>query len=311
MISSPGIIKYREELSAADIVPLGKFSSIAKDLVNQCNSNAYVFVNQPGLRKQDFTIYKKEFISLQTYIFSSSTALDLGRIEVPSNDTFGELIDYTSEKCNIDKFISLDGNNTDSFEPYIDTATRVIRIDYPKLPEEKELRSQIIAKHDKFLRSVLAQIPSPAQTIVYTALEPGEPVIYGAPVDNSPIFPEIFRDPSKLNEVEKNNHDLGIPPQFNKPRAKFQKTEPAYVSLFDSQFITENYDLLRLILSSLVGFLVLQLVFHKSKPAVERPEQSPRSSKKPTEPTNAKSPVVSASSSTVDNKAGKRSVESS
>lgn len=114
--SSPGIIGYREEIDAVESLSLERFSVISKELLGQCNSDAYVFINQPGLRKQDFSTYKKEFISLQRYIYSASTALDFESVQLPSNDTFNQLINYVNGECKIDKFISVEGNKTNGFE---------------------------------------------------------------------------------------------------------------------------------------------------------------------------------------------------
>lgn len=234
--------------------------------------------------------------------------MDLERVESLPSDTYDELIDYVTEKCKIDKAISVRGNDTNSFEPYIDTAKRVIRIDYPVLPENKELRRQAISDFDKFLRTVLAQVPSPAQTVLYTAL--GESVPNDSQSDRTPIFAEIFRHPSKMEEMEKNNHDLRVPREFNQHRPKFAKPEPAYVSLLDSQFISENYDLLRLILTSLGGFLVLQLVLARTKPTTVKKKQS-KTKAEQIEPKSPRPSTISDTSTAQEDKAGKLKLSSS
>lgn len=280
---------------------LDRFSVISKELLGQCNSDAYVFINQPGLRKQDFSTYKKEFISLQRYIYSASTALDFESVQLPSNDTFNELINYVNGECKIDKFISVEGNKTNGFEEYIDTAKRVIRIDYPILPEHPELRRKAISDFDKFLRTVLAQVPSPAQTIVYTAIEPGNLVVD----DSIPIFPEIFRDSSMMQEIEKNDHDLRAPRDFNPPRPKFARAEAPYLSVFDSQFIAENYDLLKLIFTSLFGFLLLQFVIPRKETIKTRARPSSKPDKSPAELKQDKRLANSAGSTHNEDKPGK------
>lgn len=241
---------------------LESFSEISKDLLGKCNSDAYVFINQPGLQRSDFSRYKKEFMSLQRYIYSASTAINFETIDVPTNETFDGLISFVQNTCNAREIVSVRGNDADSFEAYVDAARRVIRIDYPMLPEDKELRREAIAAHDQFLRTILAQIPSPAQTVIYTGLQPASHSDSGS-LNTASIFPEIFGDPSRVQEVEKNDHDLKIPRNFNEHRPKFPKTNAEYISIFDTKFISDNFHLLHLIVTSLVGFLVLQLLFPK------------------------------------------------
>lgn len=248
-----------------DSLELEKFRSISKQLLSQCNSDAYVFINLPGITANDFSDYKEEFISLQRYIYSASTALSFERIESPSNDTYDELMDFASERCKIEKFLTVDGNDTSSFEPYIDSAKRVVRIDYPMLPDGKRLRREAIARFDKSLRSILAQIPSPAQTVILSSIEPCMAPERTSGVPAKPIFPEILLDPSRRYEIEKNDRDLKVPRNFNEHRPRFAEPESRYISVFDSEFISNNYDLIRLITTSLIGFLLIQLFVFKSR----------------------------------------------
>lgn len=241
-----------------------RFTEISKELLGKCNSDAYIFVNQPGISKLDFLDHKREFNSLQRYIHSSSTALKFEKVEVPQNETFDTLIEYVKDRCKIDKVIKLRGNSSENFDPYIDVERRVIRIDYPILPKAKEMRRKAINDYDKFLRMILAQIPSPAQTVIFTSLEPGKVSRHEA-VTPIQIFPELFLEPSRKLELEKNDHNMNIPPTFNEHRTKYSQMSSDYVSIFDSKFISDNYDLIRLIITALIGFLILQVLLPKRK----------------------------------------------
>lgn len=201
---------------------------------------------------------------MQRYIHSSSTAIKFERVEVPLNETFDTLIEYVKDRCRIDKVIELRGNHSENFDPYIDVERRVIRIDYPILPEAKELRRKAINDYDKFLRMILAQIPSPAQTVIFTSLEPGKVSKHEA-MTPMQIFPELFLEPSRKLELEKNDHNMDIPPTFNEHRTKYPQMSSDYVSIFDSNFISDNYELIRLIITALIGFLILQVLLHKRK----------------------------------------------
>lgn len=231
-----------------------------KEHINHCTSKAYVFVNQPGIRKLDFFYYKKNFIFLQRYIFESSSAIKFEKVDLLPSDTFDDLITYVQDTCHIDEIIKIRGNETDDFEPYIDVNSRILRIDFPALPENSSKdREFAIESYDKFLRYVLAQIPSPQISVIYTSLEPHmvDPSESVIPIE---IFPEVFRN---KNKVEKNDRKSEINPSFNEPRPKFKEMSSKYISIFDSDFVEENYTLLQLIVTTLVGFILFEFIFHR------------------------------------------------
>ncbi|QLQ80716.1 hypothetical protein HG537_0E00690 [Torulaspora globosa] len=134
------------------------------------------------------------------------------------------------------------------------------------LPEDQDLRRQAIADFDKSLRTVLAQIPSPAHTVILTAVGPSQAPDTSLTAPARPIFPEVLLDPAKRQEIEKNDHDLKIPPHFNEHRPKFSEPQTPYMTAFDSEFISKNYNLISLIVTSLIGFVVIQILI---KPTIQ------------------------------------------
>lgn len=210
--------------------------------------------------------------------------MSFDRVDTPSNATFSELIEYVSEQCGIDKFLVIQGDDSDDYEPYIDAARRILRIDFPMLPEDQDLRREAIIEFDKSLRTVLAQIPSPAHTVILTAIAPSEAPDRSVSRSPRPIFPELLRDPARRQEIERNDHDLKIPRQFNVHRPKFSEPQPRYMTAFDSEFISKNYNLIKLIVTSLIGFLLIQILV---KPKAPSPKPKPTQGKatgKPSKP---------------------------
>ncbi|CCF58141.1 hypothetical protein KAFR_0D04940 [Kazachstania africana CBS 2517] len=279
---SPGMLKYQENYESAMSLPSKSFDIIAEELLRKCNSDAIIFVNQPGLCKLDFEEFEDEFKFLRKYIKVSSTSLKFEKVSGLHQNTFQNLIDITSKECNIDRFMTLRGNNTDDFEPYIDTNKRIIVINYPPLPEnDYDLRRKHIMDYDLYLRTILAQIPSPYQTVIYTSLErslvPKEDVM-----NNIEVFPGLFED---LAEEEKNDRLKDEPPApLNKFRTLYPGMSTKYISIFDSGFLEQNGQLLKAIFTSLVGYIIYQTILYVREPKKSRPNDKHPKRKSPEKP---------------------------
>lgn len=252
-------------------IPHSTFLEAVRELIESCESNAYIFINQPGLRKNDLVEFEEEFVNLENYLSRSSTSVGFEQVELLPDDTFDQLTEFMQEHCRIDHVLYVEGDNLDSFQPYIDIEKRIIRIEYPPLPEDEELRRQAIFEFDSNLRKFLAQVPSPAHSIIYTSLDPGMDV----PDSKESIFPQIFRDKNRELPIERNNHHLNIPPIFNEYKPKYSGMTGNYLSIFDTEFIKENKQLLLAIVTSLFGFLILQLVPTGSVPAAPTKTKEP------------------------------------
>ncbi|CAI4053283.1 hypothetical protein SUVZ_15G2560 [Saccharomyces uvarum] len=265
---TPGILKYQEGYDMALTLPASDFLQTAEKFLSLCNANTYVFVNQPGLRRLDFLEFQDEFTSLRRYVRQSSTAIKFEKVELLSEDFYDDLADYLKEYCDAGQVLRLRGNHTEDFEPFIDSERRVVIIEYPMLPQDTDLRREAIGHYDKYLRFVLAQIPSPEQNIIYTSLNPGTALAHESiiPID---IFPDIFDIKSGSGEVEQNNRVLDVPPlSFNDYSPRFSEPPSKYISIFDSELIQDNKVLLQLILTSLIGFVLFQLFAPKKRDVV-------------------------------------------
>ncbi|CAI4523087.1 ADM_collapsed_G0025030.mRNA.1.CDS.1 [Saccharomyces cerevisiae] len=260
---TPGILKYQEDYDRAVTLPRDTFIEAAEKFLGVCNADTYVFINQPGLRKLDFLEFETEFVSLQRYIRRSSTAIKFEKVDLLPQDLYYDLAEFVKEYCNVDQVLNLRGNNTEDFQPFIDSEKRVIIIEYPKLPEDTSERREAFCHYDKYLRTILAQIPSPEQNVIYTSLNPGTTLAHESIIPIQ-IFPDIFDIKSRVGEVEQNNRVLDVPRlSFNDYTPRFSEPPSEYVSIFDSQLIENNRGLLQLIFTILVGYILIQFFFHK------------------------------------------------
>ncbi|CAI4063804.1 Big1p SKDI_08G1470 [Saccharomyces kudriavzevii IFO 1802] len=258
---TPDILKYQEDYDMALTLPKSKFIEAAEKFLGVCNANTYVFINQPGLRKLDFLEFEEEFVSLQRYIRQSSTAIRFEKVDLLPENLYDDLADYVKEYCDADQVLQLRGNHTEDFQPFIDSKRRVIVIEYPMLPEDTNQRKEALRHYDKYLRTVLAQIPSPEQKIIYTSLNPGRTLAHESVIPIE-IFPDIFDMKCKLGEVEQNNRVMNVPRlSFNDYAPRFSEPPSEYVSIFDSELIENNRVLLQLIFTSLIGFVLFQFFF--------------------------------------------------
>ncbi|GMC19540.1 unnamed protein product [Saccharomyces cerevisiae] len=270
---TPGILKYQEDYDRAVTLPRDTFIQAAEKFLGVCNADTYVFINQPGLRKLDFLEFETEFVSLQRYIRRSSTAIKFEKVDLLPQDLYYDLAEFVKEYCNVDQVLNLRGNNTEDFQPFIDSEKRVIIIEYPKLPEDTSERREAFCHYDKYLRTILAQIPSPEQNVIYTSLNPGTTLAHESIIPIQ-IFPDIFDIKSRVGEVEQNNRVLDVPRlSFNDYTPRFSEPPSEYVSIFDSQLIENNRGLLQLIFTILVGLVVptfndLPIPIHDSIKAV-------------------------------------------
>ena len=228
-------------------------------VLDNCNSDAYIFVNQPGLMRTDFFYYSEQFVSLKNYVKYSSSAYKFEIVDSLTQDTFDKFFAQLQENCKIDNIIRIEGNKTEDYEPYLDTEKRIILIDFPELSTDRNLRFEAITSYDKFLRFIIAQIPSPSHSVFYTSLKPGKlsNIDSVIPVE---IFDDIFNNKYHKGGMEKNNRIFEVPPTVNTHRPKFAGISSQYVTIFDSKFLEENEELLRIIITVFIGYILYEVI---------------------------------------------------
>lgn len=255
---SYGLSRFQKNYKYNQQVPGESFLTVVKELIGHCNSDAYIFINLPGLLEYDLVQYREEFKYLEQYIHSSSTSVAFEKLQ-PIDDTFwNQLIDFSKEHCSIEKTVILQGNNTAQYVPYIDNAKRVIKIDFPKLPIEG--RSETIEQYDQYLRTVLAQLPTPFHTVVLTSLDSYELETQNLNEEYEKIFSDhydgVFKDILGEKRDKENNHRLlDVPVLRERHRPLHKELSKEYISIFDNNFIKEHYKLLQIIGTTMIIFI--------------------------------------------------------
>lgn len=262
---SPGLIKYQENYNYKQTVPIESFKTISEELLGNCNSNAYIFINIPGLTEFDLIQYRDEFKFLEKSFELSSTGLKFEKIEIDQS-TFDHLMDFTEQKCHIEKRLKLIGNDTTQYEPYLDTDKRIIEINFPALDSiDDQIRSETIDHFDNYLKFVLGQIPSPQQTIILTSLEPDLQINLSSVSSLLNHYDGFFNDIiSRKRDFEKNNRMLDVPIIRNRHKPLHKELHDHYVSIFDTDFIQKNYPLLKLIGTATIIFIMYHLMFNQN-----------------------------------------------
>ncbi|KAH3900214.1 Big1p SCDLUD_003185 [Saccharomycodes ludwigii] len=266
---SPGLQLHSKAHDPIKELPQSEFLDIVKKSISFCNSDAYVFINQPNIRKDDFFKYGDKMENLMGYFEGSSSIAKFEKIQetIENQDIFEELIQFAIETCSIDQVFCIKGNDTDSYQPVYDIGTRIFRIDFPDLPyNDSILRMKYIEDFDKFIKYVIAQLPTPYRTIIYTSSmddnRKNPPNYEIVPIE---IFSSIFDDPSRKIEYERNNKILeGVNSGFRKYEPKFKEKYDYSMyptTIFDKTYITENKELLQLIISTLACFIAFYYYF--------------------------------------------------
>lgn len=261
---SPGLLRYQINYNYKQTITNDSIKIISKELIENCNSDAYIFINIPGLLEYDLVKYRDEFKYLEQYLQTSTTGLTFEKVDYINDNTFNELIGFTKHICNVNKFMSLRGNDTRQYEPYLDTDKRVIRIDFPPLNgTEEEWRSETISHYDKYLRTVIAQIPSPHQTVILTSLDSDGKALTDlnkeyikTMIEYDGIFNDVIKEKS---DIEKNHRVNDVPLVRNRHKPLYEGLSDEYVSIFDNDFIQDNYQLLQIIGTTIIAFVGYQI----------------------------------------------------
>lgn len=234
-----------------------------------------MFVNQPGLSVNDFKTEKKSMSKLYNYVRTSSTALKFNEVDILENDDiFEELIDFAMRTCKIQDKIYLPGDITDRYAPFVEARTRVVRVDFPPLPqkdqyiEDEGTRTDVLAANDEYFRYIVGTLPTPKHTVIYMSLEKSivpteeESLTYD-------IWPEVFADPQRKVEIDRNDRVSKEMPTLVPYRPRIEPGDEEYMSALSGEFLEEHYGIILLIVSLSLSFVLLQL----GNVVVKKPKQ--------------------------------------
>ncbi|KAH3661785.1 hypothetical protein OGAPHI_005963 [Ogataea philodendri] len=170
---------------------------VIERVFEQCSSDAYILVNVPGLKVEDFHHFEK-FHHLRSQLAQASTIVSLPNVVVDDERLdFQSLERYLRIHC--DTYTHTVWNeNSDEVSKYIDVHKRTIVLDLVGLNDEmtEEERLDKLGEYDDLLREVMRKLPSPLFTILFTTTTASP---YTATNDKVLEFDDIPDDP----------HDLG------------------------------------------------------------------------------------------------------
>lgn len=118
--------------------PIERLNEVTKKLVEPCSSDAYVLVNHPGLTLEDLQD-PSSFTFLRTYMLMSSTLGAIPRAEKPID--FEKLEMFANSRCGV---LSVEVNGLQEAPTYIDTRTRFIKVNLPRLPDDPMMRKEAL-----------------------------------------------------------------------------------------------------------------------------------------------------------------------
>ncbi|KAG7836770.1 hypothetical protein KL942_004688 [Ogataea angusta] len=231
--SSKLIPGLRPALPHSEQLPfdLGEATSIIYRVLEQCTSDAYILINLPGLRVDDFHHFER-FRHLREQLSQASTVVTFPNVLVDDERlTTDEFVRYLRIHCNT---ITYDVVNEDAAEvpKYLDTRTRTINVQLGGLTDEMSQTERLekLDEYNELLREIMRKLPTPRFTILFstnTAIpyeEKEYKVIYPEDVPEDPkdltvrdrrlaktasnmIFPDItVFDKTRYLELERNKH---------------------------------------------------------------------------------------------------------
>ncbi|SCU93068.1 LAMI_0E13102g1_1 [Lachancea mirantina] len=281
---SAGLLHYQDEYDVNGQLSQEAFLGVAREMIGKCQSDAYVFVNVPGLIASDFVDYRNEMMALARYVKLSSTALRFETVTLPEeeSDLIENFAQMASGICGIEDLINLNHEDIEGWTAYVDSRPRIITINLAELPanstSDNATRREIIEENDKNLREVLAQIPSPSHTVIVTSTV-GKRLLKKQDGVHARIFDDIFEDASKQDDVERNNRVLPIEPYFGQTRPKFEEPSSPFLGVFDKQFYQEYKSTVDLIIMATLGFCSLQILLWYQSAHIGGPQPAKKQSK--------------------------------
>ncbi|CAN3375738.1 hypothetical protein DIURU_003832 [Diutina rugosa] len=201
-------------------------TNMVRKAITPCSSDEYLIVNMPGLTQEDMND-RSEWPFLERYLHMASTVVGAPWVRDPLDIEYLE--SYIIQQCEAETIVV--SNMRDEEVPqYLDTRTRVIRVEYEELDaEDLDHRHEQLRDADELIRKILRKLPSPHYSIIVTSDTPvnvhpipahiteENPDIYG-------IFNKIINDPKREEEVERND--------------RFHKAEPDWI---ESKHSNERY----------------------------------------------------------------------
>jgi hypothetical protein len=165
------VIANKVDLKDVAAGPGAQFHRIAfsevRESLNECPADVYIFVHQPGLDALDLREESTPFLS--------RLLLDAHDVQVHPNvlwddtagDTNYELREWVVNHCDAQKLVV--DTRTGAVQPFIDTASRAIFVDFMPLRQDVGDANEQLLANDNLLKAVVNSLPTPNFVIVYTS----------------------------------------------------------------------------------------------------------------------------------------------
>lgn len=244
-------------------------TNLVKRLVTECSSDEYLVINQPGLVLEDMTIKEADnWLFLRRYLSMASSVVGIPWVRGTLDLNFIE--QYIISTCHAET-MNVVHDDDQEVGTYIDTRTRVIKVDLSELPprSEMEMRNSVIQEHDELIRRIIRKLPSPHYTIILTSdklehVHPIPDVVITSNPNKYQIFSDIINDPSRDKEVERNDkfHKSVEPywaPDRNTINRYMENKMKDEIHFFDYDLWTKNEKLVLTIIIMILTLFTFQL----------------------------------------------------
>jgi hypothetical protein len=259
----------KEELNGSGPQAPELATNLIKRLVTECSSDEYLVINQPGLVLEDMTVNEADnWPFLRRYIAMASSVVGIPWVRGALDLDFIE--QYIISTCHAET-MNVVHDDDQEVGNYIDTRTRVIKIDLSELPprSDLELRYSVIREHDELIRKIIRKLPSPHYTIILTSdmpqnVHPIPNMVVESQPDKYQIFHDLVNDPSRELEIERNDrfHQTIEPywsPDRNTINRYMENKKKDEIHFFDYDLWTRNEKLILTIIVMVLTLFTFQL----------------------------------------------------
>lgn len=263
-------LKHELQLPETDVQSLHDVTNMLRRLVTECLLDIYLLVNVPGLEHSDLIDAKHHlWPNLLRYLHMASTVVAVPWMEDTLELRYLET--YIQKTCKAD---AAHVASLDDVADYIDTRTRVFRLEHNPLPVGAG-RDECLKRVDESIRDMLRKAPSPHYTILVTSDVPlaVHPLPAGA-LDDMPDyfipFYGIVGDPRRAADTERNQHMYGnAEPVWHEKRdptaAYLERRQQDEVHLFSYTLWKKHQRLVTTVLLMALSLLCFTTLSQKSK----------------------------------------------
>lgn len=185
---------------------------VLTDMLSKCSSDTYLFIDQPGVKVDDFQQLATEsniplWTNLKKFAERCSTIASFPRLDNPVD--LEKMEKVLRSRCGADTVLAMPRSDP-MFKAYDDTKKRVIRLELDPLPEDELEREIVMKRNDDLIIEAFKLTPSPFFSIIYTSSE-GEEFIPKLPEHKKQKHLDIFSNLVRARRDPKNKYHVADP----------------------------------------------------------------------------------------------------